>query len=119
MNKNILMLFVLCFGLVSFAQQEKQLTFNEDTSLTEVTYFHDNGEVSQTGVFNAEGKVHGKWKSYDANGNKVAIGNYDNGKKVGKWFFWLGDTLKEVDYIDSRIVNINHWDNKTKVTINN
>ena len=51
--------------------------------------------------------------------SKVAKGNYEAGKKVGKWFFWEGDSLQEVDYIDSKIVSVNKWDNKTKLAVRN
>ncbi|OYX25681.1 MAG: nicotinic acid mononucleotide adenyltransferase, partial [Flavobacteriales bacterium 32-35-8] len=28
-------------------------------------------------------KLHGTWTSFDTKGNKVAVGNYENGSKVG------------------------------------
>lgn len=111
---------ILLFLAVSFtyAQENIEPKLEKKGDLTYITYFHDNGEISQTGMFNAEGKVHGEWKMYNVEGKKIALGSYDNGKKVGKWFFWEGESLKEVDYIDSRIVSVNRWDNKTKVAIN-
>lgn len=87
--------------------------------LTEATYFYADGTIQQKGTFNAKGKLHGTWTSYDVNGNKLAVGNYDNNVKVGKWFFWTDGLLKEVDYIDSRIVSVNEWKDKTKVAVRN
>ncbi|WP_299112380.1 nicotinic acid mononucleotide adenyltransferase [uncultured Winogradskyella sp.] len=117
MNKNVLMLFALFIGMVSFAQQERQLKFNEDTNLIEVTYYHDNGVVSQTGFYNLDGKLQGEWLSFNAEGNKSVSAIYDNGKKVGKWFYWSGKTLKEVDYTNNAIVSVVEWkrDDKTSV----
>ena len=112
----VLMMFSVAF---SYAQDSKEPRLEKKGDLTYVTYYHDNGEISQTGMFNAQGKVHGEWRSYDSEGNKVALGNYENGKKVGKWFFWQGESLKEVDFIDSKIVSVNQWDNKTTVAISN
>ena len=63
------------------------------------------------------GKLHGVWKSYDNDGKKLSIGTYENGRKVGKWLFWNGDSLKEVEFIDSKIMSVNKWNNKTKVAI--
>jgi hypothetical protein len=40
--------------------------------------------VQQQGHF--LGKLQGEWTSYDADGNKVAIGEYNKGQKVSKWF---------------------------------
>lgn len=116
MKKIFILLVMLAIGF-SYAQEKNIPKVEKDGDLTIVTYFHDNGEVQQTGAFDINGKLHGEWKSFDNNGNKVAIGNYDSGKKVGKWFFWEGDSLKEVDYIDSKIVSVNQWNNKTKVAI--
>lgn len=101
----------------TYAQDKKETIIEKKGDLTLVTYFHDNGEIQQTGAFNLKGRLHGEWKSYDTSGNKVALGNYENGKKVGKWFFWDKDSLKEVDYIDSKIVNVSKWNNKTKVAV--
>jgi antitoxin component YwqK of YwqJK toxin-antitoxin module len=43
------------------------------------------------------------------NGNKKAIGEYNNGEKTGKWFFWNGDALSEVDYSQSKITSVSKW----------
>lgn len=102
---------------VSFAQEERELKHNEETGLIEVTYYHDNGVVSQTGYYTADGKLQGKWLSYDAQGNKQVSANYDNGKKVGKWFYWTNETLREVDYSNNTIASVNEWTDKSKVAI--
>ncbi|WP_461599031.1 toxin-antitoxin system YwqK family antitoxin [Winogradskyella sp.] len=117
--KNLVIVLMMFSAVFSFAQESKEPKIEKKGDLTYVTYYHDNGEISQTGMFNEQGKVHGEWRSYDSEGNKVALGNYENGKKVGKWFFWQGESLKEVDFIDSKIVSVNQWDNKTTVAISN
>ncbi|WP_299365310.1 nicotinic acid mononucleotide adenyltransferase [Winogradskyella sp.] len=117
MKKIMIFLLMMSVSFI-YAQDRKEPKLEKKGDMTYITYYHDNGEVSQTGQFNAEGKLHGEWRSYDIDGNKVAIGTYDNGKKVGKWFFWQGDSLKEVDYIDSKVISVNQWDNKSKVAIN-
>ena len=65
--------------------------------------------VSQTGTYNLDGKLQGKWLSFDTEGNKIVSANYDNGKKVGKWFYWNDKTLKEVDYTNNTIVSVKDW----------
>ncbi|WP_178987207.1 toxin-antitoxin system YwqK family antitoxin [Winogradskyella schleiferi] len=118
MKKIAIILVMLCVGF-TYAQDNIQPKLEKKGDVTMATYFHDNGEVAQTGTFNAEGKLQGEWTSFDAEGNKVALGTYDAGKKVGKWFFWEDNSLKEVDYVDSKIVTVNKWDNKTTVAISN
>ena len=63
-------------------------------------------------------KLQGEWKSYDVSGKKIAVGNYENGKKVGKWFFWNTNRLSEVDYSNSKIVGVNTWTNTNPVVSN-
>jgi antitoxin component YwqK of YwqJK toxin-antitoxin module len=43
------------------------------------------------------------------NGNKKSIGDYSNGEKTGKWFFWNDKSLSEVDYSNSRVANVKSW----------
>ena len=117
MKKIVVLVAVMVFG-ISFAQENKKPIAEKKGDLTEVTYFYENGSVEQQGTFNALGKLHGTWTSFDVEGNKVSYGKYDNGRKVGKWFFWADDMLREVDFLDSRIVQVNEWNNKkTKVAI--
>ncbi len=77
-------------------------------NLVKSTYYYENGKVSQEGFYK-DGKVHGKWISYDQAGNKKAIGEYNNGIKTGKWFFWNNNILSEVDYSDSRVASVTNW----------
>lgn len=71
------------------------------------------------GFFSKEGALNGLWTSYDIQGNKVSQGYYSNGIKTGQWLFWTGDTLKEVDYVNSRIINVSEWRQKSELALNN
>jgi antitoxin component YwqK of YwqJK toxin-antitoxin module len=73
-----------------------------------VTYYFENGLVHQEGFFK-DGKLDGLWISYDINGNKKTIGEYNNGVKCGKWFFWNEATLTEVEFSKSKIESIQNW----------
>ena len=57
-------------------------------------------------------------ESYNLTGNKLSQGNYDKGIKTGKWFFWTEKALKEVDYVDSKIINVNEWNHKSELATN-
>lgn len=96
--KNIAILAIALFTTLCFAQKERTLNLNKETNLIEVVYFHDNGEVSQTGTYTAEGKLQGEWLSFDEEGSKLVTAYYKNGKKVGKWIYVIEGKLKEVDY---------------------
>ena len=119
MKKSILFLSALMITMVSFGQQERNLKLNEETNIIEVTYYHDNGMVSQTGAYTFDGKLQGEWLSFDTKGNKLVSANYDNGKKVGKWFYWNNNTLKEVDYTNNTIVSVSEWTDKKSLVVRN
>jgi antitoxin component YwqK of YwqJK toxin-antitoxin module len=104
--KKFILFFAFLITVVSFAQQKRDLKLNKDTNLIEVVYYHDNGAVSQTGTYTADGKLQGEWLSFDTAGKKVVSGNYDNGKKVGKWFYYTNETIKEVDYSNNAIAGL-------------
>ena len=119
--KNTFFLLAFLVSVVSFAQHERDLKLNENANLIDVTYYHDNGVVSQTGSYTTDGKLQDEWLSYNTDGRKSISANYDNGKKVGKWFYWTGKTLKEVDYTNNTIVSVNEWqkDDKASIAIRN
>ena len=119
MKKSILLLGLLFVAASTFGQADTNVKIEKKGDITEATYYYQDGTLQQQGTFNADGKLHGTWTSFDVNGKKLMVGNYDNNKKVGKWFFWADGKLKEVDYVDSRIVNVNEWNEKTKVAIRN
>ena len=112
--KKYIILGAILFSAVTFAQDSNpQLEIVGD--LVKTTYYFDNGKIQQEGFFK-DGKLDGLWTSYDANGNKLAVANYDNGEKTGKWFFWNGSKLTEVDYSNSRIASVKTWKQDALVT---
>lgn len=107
--KNMALIFTFLITVVSFAQQERDLKLNNDTNEIDVTYYHDNGVISQIGSYTLGGNLQGTWLSFNTAGEKIVSANYDNGKKVGKWFYWNNETLKEVDYSNNVIANVSKW----------
>jgi len=110
--KKIVLFFAFLITVISFGQQKRDLKLNKDTNLIEVVYYHDNGAVSQTGTYTTDGKLQGEWLSFSAEGKKTVSGNYDNGKKVGKWFYYTNETIKEVDYNNNVIAGLNELESK-------
>lgn len=95
---------------------QKGPKYEIENQLVKATYYYDNGQVKQEGFYK-DGKLHGKWVSYNENGTKQAMGEYNNGAKAGKWFFWNDAALSEVDYADSRIAEVKKW-SKDAVVVN-
>ena len=109
--KATLTILALFVGIVTFGQKQ-DIKIKKQGGLYEVTLFHNNGEVAQTGFITADKKLHGTWKSFDLKGQKTAMGHYENGKKTGRWFFWKGnkEALTQVDFgSDYRVANVYEW----------
>lgn len=100
MKKIVVLALSLCTA-IAFAQKEKKVSFNKETNLVDVVYYHDNGAVSQVGFFNLDGKLEGNWVSYSEDGVKLVSAFYENGKKVGKWTYYIDGEIKMVSYSDN------------------
>ncbi|MDT0675172.1 toxin-antitoxin system YwqK family antitoxin [Autumnicola musiva] len=97
--------------------QEKP-AFEKQGDLIKGTFYYEDGSVRQEGTYK-EGELHGEWISYNKEGEKTAVAQYNMGGKTGKWFFWTEDRLTEVDYKNNRIASVNNWKNdENAVTIN-
>ncbi|MBT8181324.1 MAG: nicotinic acid mononucleotide adenyltransferase [Eudoraea sp.] len=113
MKRIIALLVIVIAANTTFAQECKK-TCKKDAyvladGLIEATLYHENGTIAQTGFYNEDNKLQGEWTSYDPNGNKTAVAQYDNGRKVGTWKFYQGETMKEVTYSDSGIAEVKTW----------
>ena len=115
--RNLVTVIALIFSVTIYAQEVKP-TFEKQGDLIKGTYFYEDGTVSQQGFYNKEGKLHGEWKAYDVTGKKIAMGQYVNGTKTGKWFFWNADKLSEVNYSDNQIADVTTWTGKDNVVVN-
>ncbi|WP_445453632.1 toxin-antitoxin system YwqK family antitoxin [Flavobacterium sp. 25HG05S-40] len=105
--KKIMILGALVISGFTFAQAKKPM-LEQEGNLVKATYYYDNGQIQQQGYFK-EGKLEGSWVAFDEKGNKKSIGEYTNGEKTGKWFFWNDKSLSEVDYSNSRVANVKSW----------
>ena len=102
-------LFVVAFLFVSvITAQDIEPSFEKQGKLIKGTFYFEDGSISQEGTYK-DGKLHGKWISYDQNGKMIASANYEEGKKTGKWLFWTPTELTEVDYNNNRIAEVNSY----------
>lgn len=111
-----LTIILLLFSLTISAQKSTEPQFEKEGDLTKAVFFHDNGDIAQTGYFK-DNKRHGNWVSYQPSGKKSAMGSYELGMKNGQWFFWKGNDLIEVIYEDNKIINVLEWNNSEKKLI--
>ncbi|WP_419213409.1 toxin-antitoxin system YwqK family antitoxin [Maribacter sp. X9] len=114
--KKLLIIAVLAFSFGANAQQVEP-KFEKEGNKVKATYFHANGEVSQQGYFLNE-KLEGEWKMFNDKGQKIAMGNYENGVKTGKWLFWEGDVKKEVNFDNNKIASVTNAKSKESMVSN-
>ena len=105
--KKLVVLACLVVG-ISIQAQGKKPEYKKTGDVFKFTSFYEDGSINEVGFYKNK-KLTGVWKKYDALGNKMALANYEEGKKVGKWFFWTKDGLKEVNYENNTIVSVQSW----------
>lgn len=111
--KKLVIAAVLLVSGVMFSQEVKP-KFEVEGEMVKATYFFDNGQIKEQGYY-LDGKLHGKWISYNEDGSKQTMGEYDKGMKTGKWFFWNTNALNEVDFSNSRIADVKRWSREALV----
>lgn len=114
--KKIILIAVLALSFGAYAQ-EVEPTFEKEGDKVKATYYHANGEVAQQGYF-LDKKLEGQWKMFNEKGEKIAVGNYANGVKTGKWLFWEGDMKKEVNFDNNKIASVTNTKSKESVVSN-
>lgn len=118
MKKVFVLAFALLVGVMQ-AQEKKEPTFEAEGDLVKATYYHENGSVHKQGFFKNK-KLTGMWTEFDSEGNKTALGFYNEGKKVGKWFQWHNNLLREITFKDnSTIANVSIWREDVKIIASN
>ena len=108
MKSQMILIFVFVFGGTFSYSQTTKVDRKTSPQLMKLTQFHDNGEIAQRGHIHRK-KLDGVWESFDAEGNKIAVGNYDKGVKSGTWFFWTDEQLIEVEFVNNKVEDVIYW----------
>jgi len=99
-------IFVLFFTSILSAQEEKIKKIVPVGNLFEVTIYYGNGNIMQHGFLTKDDKLHASWESYNEDGTRQCVATYDNGDKVGVWFYYKEDTKTMVIYDDNKIISV-------------
>jgi len=114
--KKLLTLIVL-FVIANINAQEVEPTYEKSGDMVKATYYYQDGSIKEQGFFKDK-KLTGQWISYNQDGEKTMIANYDAGKKVGKWFAWNKNSLKEITYNNNKVISLKKWNEDTKLASN-
>ena len=101
-------------AITAITAQSNKPVFEKVGDQIKGTFYHDNGTIQQQGFYQA-GKLHGEWISYDIQGEKLALAQYNEGVKTGKWFLWNNGVLTEVDYKNNAIASVVKWSDKNTI----
>ena len=112
--KKLATLIIIFAGVIGYSQ-DIEPTFEAEGNLVKATYYFEDGSVSTQGYF-LDKELTGEWTRFDREGNKTQIAYYDQGEKVGKWFVWGKNSLKEINYSNNTVVNVNLWKHESKLT---
>ena len=104
MKRIVAILMILSVGFM-YAQNDNKTKYEQKGDLVEATIYNDNGNIEQHGFFKDK-KLHGTWTYFNTAGEKVSIGTYVNGVKMGKWRFKNDDGVKEVNYVNGKVVKV-------------
>ena len=108
MKTYMILILVFVLGLTFSYGQTTKVERTTSPQVKKLTQFHDNGEISQHGHI-LRNKLDGVWESFDAEGNKIAVGIYDKGVKSGTWFFWTNEQLIEVEFVNNKVEDVIYW----------
>ena len=114
--KNIA-IFLFLFAVSISNAQEVSPTYEKAGDLVKATYYFEDGAIKEQGFFK-NAKLTGTWVSYNKQGQKMMIGQYEAGKKVGKWFAWSPTSLKEISYANNTIVAVKNVEQESKLAWN-
>jgi antitoxin component YwqK of YwqJK toxin-antitoxin module len=114
--KKFLTICLLSIATIGFSQENKP-TFKAEGDLVKATYYYEDGSVKTQGFFKDK-KLTGEWVRFDKAGNKTQLAYYESGKKVGKWFIWTDEALKEINYNENTIASVNIWKPESKIALN-
>ncbi len=110
--KIILNTLLLLFCITAFSQEQKVDYEKINNEMIKATYyFADNSDlIEREGFFDANGKLHGTWVSYNLEGDKTSIAKYMNGKKDGVWTYFKKDKINLITYKENKIIKVEKKD---------
>lgn len=109
MKKIVVLLFFGISTPIVAQQTERNISYQQKGDVVYFIEYHANGILAQTGQIR-DHLNDGLWSAYNDEGQKIAEGQYEKGRRVSKWFFWDEDSLVEVDFEDNKIIKAIRWD---------
>ena len=74
--------------------------------LSPMTIYSSPGNPLQHGFLTKDNKLHASWESYNEDGSRKCVATYDNGVKVGIWYYWYSTKKTKVVYKNNKIISV-------------
>lgn len=110
MKKIVFILGLYFITTFAFSQNYATKKIEKVGPLYEITIYYSNGNIMQHGFLTADEKLHAQWESYDEKGNKQCVATYENGIKIGTWYYWNDNKRTRVTYENNNIVKVEELD---------
>ena len=104
MKKLAIFIVIVSLAFTGYSQ-DNEPTFTKVDDMVKVTYYYDNGDVKTEGFFKDK-KLTGQWITYDTTGKRIQLANYKDGKKVGTWLIWTKDGIREINYVNNKLISV-------------
>jgi antitoxin component YwqK of YwqJK toxin-antitoxin module len=110
MKKIVCLLSFLLFSSFIYTQEFEKRKVVPVGDMFEVTIFYDNGNIMQHGFLSKDLKLHASWESYYEDGRKKCYATYNEGIKVGVWYYWYDNKITKVEYENNSVINVEDFD---------
>ena len=109
--KKIIYLF-LVFSCTTFiySQEGENRKVVPVGEMFEVTIYYDNGNIMQHGFLSKDLQLHASWESYYDDGRKKCYATYNEGIKVGIWYYWYDNKITKVEYENNSVISVEDFD---------
>lgn len=111
--KTLALLLALLINASLIAQVSSPTYVKVSSNKVKVTWFHENGQVKETGYF-IDDKKDGVWEHFNEKGIKISEASYNDGMKDGNWSVWNenGVMLYHLVYENGKRKLATQWDDQ-------
>lgn len=110
MNKIIYLISFFLFTSFIYSQEDKNRKVVPVGDMFEVTIYYDNGNIMQHGFLSKDLQLHASWESYYEDGRRKCYATYNEGAKVGIWYYWYDNKITKVEYENNSVISVEDFD---------
>lgn len=110
MTKLLTLVSCILFTSFIYSQDDDNRKVVPVGDMFEVTIYYDNGSIMQHGFLSKDLNLHASWESYYIDGRKKCYATYNEGIKVGTWYYWYDNKITKVQYENNKVISVEDFD---------